>query len=107
MAHATTFMCTLIVTLNRRCGNLDPRVGAERLMNVRSPPAMCETNVKKIEDAVRALPPDELAAFRTWFHEFDGDVWDRQIERDAKSGKLDTLAAAALKAHREGRTSPL
>jgi hypothetical protein len=64
--------------------------------------AMRETNVKQIEDAVRALRPEELAAFRMWFHEFD-----RQIERDAESGKLDTLAAAALKAHHEGRTSPL
>jgi hypothetical protein len=66
---------------------------------------MSETNVKQIEDAVRALPPNELAAFRAWFQEFDADAWDRQIERDAESGKLDTLSAAALKAHHEGRTS--
>ena len=68
---------------------------------------MRETNVKQIEDAVRALPPDELAEFRTWFHDFDADLWDRQIERDAEAGKFDSLAAAALKAHHDGRTSQL
>ena len=68
---------------------------------------MREANVKQIEDAARGLAPEELAAFRTWFHEFDADAWDRQIELDAESGKLDTLSAAALKDHRERRTSPL
>ncbi|MGD9894667.1 MAG: hypothetical protein AB7R89_07315 [Dehalococcoidia bacterium] len=68
---------------------------------------MSESNVRQIEDAVRALPPDDLASFRKWFHEFDAEAWDQQFERDANSGKLDTLAAAALRAHREGRTSPL
>lgn len=64
---------------------------------------MSETNVKQIENAVRALPPDELAEFRTWFHEFDADLWDQQIERDTEAGKLDSLATAALKAHRDSR----
>jgi hypothetical protein len=70
-------------------------------------PEMPEPNAKEIEDAVRALPPDDLASFRKWFHVFDADAWDRQIERDADAGRLDVLAAAALRAHREGRTSPL
>jgi hypothetical protein len=38
----------------------------------------------------------ELAEFRRWFVEFDGNAWDRQIEQDASSGKLDQLAAEAL-----------
>jgi hypothetical protein len=68
---------------------------------------MPETKVEQIEEAVRSLPPDDLAAFRKWFHDFDADAWDAQIERDADAGKLDALAAAALKAHREGGISPL
>jgi hypothetical protein len=67
---------------------------------------MSESNVRQIEDAVRALPSDDLASFRKWFREFDAEAWDQQFERDADSGKLDALAAAALRAHREGRTSP-
>jgi len=53
-------------------------------------------NVKSIERAVESLPTLELAEFRQWFAEFDGNAWDRQIEQDAASGKLDLLAAEAL-----------
>jgi hypothetical protein len=54
------------------------------------------TNVSSIEKAVAALPPDQLAEFRLWFAEFDAAAWDRQIEVDAVSGKLDRFAAEAL-----------
>jgi hypothetical protein len=59
-------------------------------------------NVKSIENAVESLPPTELAEFRKWFAEFDGAAWDRQIEQDAASGKLDQLAAEALADYRAG-----
>ena len=35
--------------------------------------------VEEIERAVRKLSPEELAAFRAWFAEFDAEVWDRQF----------------------------
>lgn len=59
-------------------------------------------NVKSIEKAVESLPPSELAEFRHWFAEFDASGWDEQIEHDAKSGKLDALAAEALSDYRSG-----
>ncbi|GIL05833.1 MAG: hypothetical protein BroJett031_23530 [Betaproteobacteria bacterium] len=59
-------------------------------------------DVKAIEEAVAALPADKLAEFRQWFAEFDGAAWDRQIEQDAASGKLDALAAEALADYRSG-----
>ncbi len=59
-------------------------------------------NVKSIEKAVESLPPTELAEFRRWFAEFDAAVWDKQIEKDAASGKLDGLAAEALADYRAG-----
>ena len=59
-------------------------------------------NVKSIENAVESLRPMELAEFRRWFAEFDGNAWDRQMEEDAASGKLDRLAAEALADHRAG-----
>jgi hypothetical protein len=59
-------------------------------------------NVKSIEKAVESLEPSELAEFRRWFAEFDAAAWDRQIEQDASSGKLDTLAAEALADYRTG-----
>ena len=62
-------------------------------------------DIKAIEKAIAALPADELAKFRQWFAEFDGAAWDRQIEQDAGSGKLDGLAAEALADYRNGSRS--
>jgi hypothetical protein len=52
--------------------------------------------LESLQNAVARLSPAELAEFRQWFAEFDGDVWDSQIEADAAAGKLDSLAAEAL-----------
>jgi len=63
--------------------------------------------VEKIEQEVEALAPEELAQFRAWFLEYDWAAWDRQIERDAQAGRLDDLAAKALRDHAAGQTTPL
>ena len=60
--------------------------------------------IDDIKDAVRQLTPEKLAEFREWFAEFDAQLWDRQIERDAAAGKLDALAEEALAEHRAGLT---
>jgi hypothetical protein len=49
------------------------------------------TEVEEIEARVRHLPSEDFARFRDWFHEFENDLWDRQIESDYRAGKLDTL----------------
>ena len=59
-------------------------------------------NVRSIEQAVESLPPSDLAEFRRWFAEFDAAAWDKQIEQDAGSGKLDGLAAEARADYRAG-----
>jgi len=48
--------------------------------------------IQELERAVSQLPFDDLARFRRWFDEFDAKAWDKQIEADAKSGRLDKLA---------------
>ncbi|MGH3088145.1 MAG: hypothetical protein ACRDSJ_12600 [Rubrobacteraceae bacterium] len=58
--------------------------------------------IEKLEQEVRKLDRAELAAFREWFREYDSDEWDRQIEQDATSGKLDALAKEALAEHKGG-----
>jgi len=63
--------------------------------------------IESIEKAVESLPPVELAEFRRWFAEFDAAAWDRQIEQDASSGKLDGLAAEALADYRTGSVREL
>ncbi|GAB4484236.1 MAG: hypothetical protein OHK006_08000 [Thermodesulfovibrionales bacterium] len=63
--------------------------------------------VENIEKEIKALTTDELRSFRTWFWTFDAEVWDRQFENDAVSGKLDTVAEAALKSYRAGNCSEI
>ena len=62
------------------------------------------TKVEALEKEVRQLSPEELAAFRDWFNEYDWQVWDQQIERDAAEGKLDRFAAEALAEFERGET---
>jgi hypothetical protein len=64
-------------------------------------------NLEEIERAVSQLSPEELAAFRVWFAEFDAEMWDRQFEKDVVAGKLDKLAEKALKHLREGNCTDL
>jgi hypothetical protein len=59
--------------------------------------------LQEIEIAISKLSPEELAAFRTWFAEYDAQIWDREFEADVKAGRLDTLAQKALKDLKEGR----
>jgi hypothetical protein len=65
------------------------------------------STVLDIEAAVRQLSPEDLAAFREWFAEFDAALWDRQLEGDIAAGKLDRLAEEALRDMREGRCTDL
>ncbi|MDR3037887.1 MAG: hypothetical protein LBV21_01110 [Candidatus Adiutrix sp.] len=52
--------------------------------------------LETIEKAVSALPPFELAQFRSWFAEFEAQNWDSQIEVDALAEKLGASADEAL-----------
>jgi hypothetical protein len=63
------------------------------------------SGVNEIEEAVLRLSVAELAAFRAWFAEFDAEAWDRRIEDDVASGRLDALADEALEDLRAGRCS--
>jgi len=61
------------------------------------------STIEEIEEAVRRLSSDDLAAFRAWFAEFEAEAWDRQIEEDIAAGRLDKLADEALDDLRQGR----
>ena len=65
------------------------------------------TRLDDIERAIAQLSEEDLAKLRAWFEEFDARVFDEKIEQDAKSGKLDKLAADAIADHKAGRTSDL
>jgi hypothetical protein len=53
------------------------------------------TRVEQLEQQIVALNADEFAELRDWLMERDWAEWDRQIERDAASGKLDRLVKQA------------
>ncbi len=63
--------------------------------------------VKELEKAITGLSLEQLAEFRSWFESFDAAWWDRQIEEDAQSGKLDPVAEKALGDYRKGKAKPL
>ena len=65
------------------------------------------STVQEIEQAIRTLGPEELAALREWFAAFDAELWDRQIEQDVAAGRLDRLAEKALCDLSEGRCTDL
>jgi hypothetical protein len=66
---------------------------------------MIMSQVEMLEQNVKKLSPGELAAFRSWFIEFDVAEWDRQIEMDSESGKLDRLAQSAIEEYKAGKTN--
>lgn len=65
------------------------------------------TKLEKLEREVQSLSRDEMPAFRAWFLKYDSDEWDRQIEEDAQSGKLESLAEEAVAAYRTRRTKEI
>jgi hypothetical protein len=66
------------------------------------------STVAEILEAVKHLPLDKKGEFLDGLREIDfEDVWDRQIEADAKAGRLDTLWQKALKEIKTGRTKSL
>ena len=65
------------------------------------------SKIEQLEEQIQALSPEELAQFRAWFVEFDWQMWDRQLEDDVASGKLDALAEKALRDHADGKSTPL
>ena len=65
------------------------------------------TTLETAERAVAQLSNEDLALFRKWFAEYDGDLWDAQIEADAKAGKLDVLAREALAEYHAGEATEI
>lgn len=66
------------------------------------------STVAEIITAVKKLPPSKKSQLLERLREVDfDDAWDKQIEADAKAGRLDKLWTGALKDIKAGRTKPL
>ncbi|NJK74357.1 MAG: hypothetical protein HC942_10040 [Microcoleus sp. SU_5_6] len=49
----------------------------------------------EVESAIEQLPEAEVRELAKWLQEYLDERWDRQIEADLASGKLDRLIARA------------
>ena len=63
--------------------------------------------IKEIERQVKKLPRPRLNAFREWFRRFDSDEWDRQIQRDVRTGRLARFAKEALASYKTGKAKEI
>ncbi len=61
------------------------------------------SGIETIKKAIDALSEDEYSQLRQWFTEKDWRKWDRQIEADSASGKLDFLVSEALDEKSKGK----
>ncbi|MEM1041019.1 MAG: hypothetical protein AAGI91_00155 [Bacteroidota bacterium] len=64
-------------------------------------------SIEELETAVTKLSSEDLALFAEWVAEYRANEWDRQIEEDARAGRLDALVREAEADIEAGRTRPL
>ena len=63
--------------------------------------------MKSIEEAIEfieSLLKEDFYKLKNWILERDWEKWDREIEEDSKSGKLDFLIKQALDEKKQPRT---
>ena len=65
------------------------------------------SELEELERRIRKLSPEDLAKFRAWFAEFDHALWDRQVESDAQTGKLDRFVNEALADYKAGKAKKI
>jgi hypothetical protein len=64
-------------------------------------------SLRELETAVSKLQASELATFARWFEEYLAAAWDRQIEEDIRSGRLEEAGRQANVEFEAGRCKPL
>jgi hypothetical protein len=65
------------------------------------------STVQEIEAAIEGLSREQLDELCDWLSDFAADAWDRQIEADAASGKLDAMYRRLEKENQDEPNIPL
>jgi len=52
-------------------------------------------NTQEPKTTVSKLAPDQLLRFAEWFEEFMAEQWDKKIEPDTATGRLNVLGVAS------------
>jgi len=66
-----------------------------------------DMGVKQIEQAIVKLPARELVELVTWLEDYHARVWDKRIEEDLESGRLDALLTEVNEEYKAGLTESL
>jgi hypothetical protein len=66
-----------------------------------------DMGVRKIERAITRLPAEDLAEPMSWLEDYHAQVWDKQIEEDLETGRLDALLAEVDEEYEADLTQPL
>ncbi len=64
-------------------------------------------SIDEIKAAIESLPEDDYVELRQWFSEKDWQNWDKQIEEDSESGKLDFLLQEVFDEKEQGKLKDL
>jgi hypothetical protein len=72
--------------------NLRPDILGERM-----------STVQEIKQAVRKLPLSKRLQVVKWVTKFDNDEWDKEMAKDAATGKLDFLVQEGKEALKKGQ----
>lgn len=64
-------------------------------------------SVKEIEEAIAQLSAKDVAELMAWLGEHHAQVWDRQIEDDLATGRLDALLTEVDDEYEAGLAQPL
>ena len=64
-------------------------------------------DLNQIQQAITNLPDAEYKQLVEWITEHDYARWDKQIEQDLESGRLDPLLAELKQEISEGKTTLL
>ena len=65
------------------------------------------TKLEKIEQDIASLSPEDIRKLADWFAAHHSDLWDKKIEEDAKSGRLDKFVETANAEIASGKFRPL
>lgn len=63
-------------------------------------------SIKEIEVAITRLPPPDFRELKVWFENYAAQMWDKEIERDLNTGRLDALLAEVDQEYEAGLGQP-
>ena len=66
-----------------------------------------ESTVSEIQAAIQKLPASEGWKLLRWLEDYLNEEWDKEMERDAREGRLDHLIKEARADYQAGRCKPL